>query len=107
MFQTCNDNQHSISEATNDCFDYAERCNRDTQCSNDLFNYTDQCAVAFSGEQITPNQEAMCKETAKKLLVYEQFGENFTNCECNTYSELCKQLFKNRFLLDKVHIKCT
>ena len=96
-----------MSEATNDCFDYAEGCNRDTQCSNDLFNYTEQCALAFSGEQMTPNQETMCKETAKKLLAYEQFGENFTNCECNTYSELCKQLFKNRFLLDKVQIKCT
>ena len=96
-----------MSEATNDCFDYAERCNRDTQCSSDLFNYTNQCSVAFLGEQMTPNQEAMCKETAKKLLGYEQFGEKFINCQCKTYSELCKQLFKNRFLLDKVQIKCT
>ena len=91
-------------EVTNDCFDYAERCNRDTQCSNDLFNYTNQCAVVFSGEQVAPNQGATCKEAAKKLLSYKQFGENFTNCECSTYQELCKELFKNHFVLDKVGI---
>ena len=96
-----------MSETANDCFDYAERCNRDTQCSSDLFNYTDQCAVAFSGEQMTPNQETKCQEAAKKLLSYKQFGETSTNCKCNTYPELCKQLFKNRFLLNKVWILCT
>lgn len=102
--QTCNDDQQNMSEVTNDCFDHAERCNRDAQCSEDLFNYTSKCAMVFSGEQMTPDQEIICKEAAKKLI---SFGENFTNCECNAYLELCKELFKNRFLLDRVCVKCT
>ena len=64
--------------------------------------------MAFSGEQMTPDQENVCEETAKKLFAYKQFGENFAKCECSAYPELCKELFKNRFLLDKVCItKCT
>ena len=76
-----------------------ERCNKDVQCSGYLFNYTNQCAMAFSGEQMTSDQENVCEEAAKKLFTYKQFGENFKNCECSAYPELCKELFKNRFCL--------
>ena len=60
--------------------------------------------MAFLGKQMTPNQENVCEEAAKKLFTYKQFGESFANCECSAYSELCKELFKNRFLLGKVCI---
>ena len=60
--------------------------------------------MAFSGDQMTPDQETLCEEAANKLFTNEQLGENFTNCECNAYPELCTELFKNRFLLDKVCI---
>ena len=60
--------------------------------------------MAFSGEQMTSDQENVCEEAAKKLFTYKQFGENFANCECKAYPELCKELFKNRFLLGKVCI---
>ena len=53
---------------------------------------------------MTPDQETLCEEAANKLFTYEQLEENFTNCECNAYPELCTELFKNRFLLDKVSI---
>ena len=49
-----------------------------------------------------PHQGNMCKEAAEELFKYKRFGENITRCECHTYPELCKDLFKNRFLLDTV-----
>ena len=52
------------------------------------------------------DQEMMCKETAKELVEYKEFGKNITQCECNTYPELCKEMFKNRFLFDKVLMNC-
>ena len=88
-FQTCNNNdQQNKSKLTEDCFDHAARCNRDVECSDYLFNYTNQCGMAFSGDQMTPDQDISCKEAANKLFTYEQLGENFTNCECNAHPEL-------------------
>ena len=87
---------------TNDCFNHMERCNRDMQCRDYFFNYTDQCAKAISGDEMKPHQGNMCKETAEELFNYKRFGQNITQCECDTYPELCKDLFKNRFLLDRV-----
>ena len=104
-FQTCSNNQQNKSELViDDCFDHVERCNGDVECSDYLFNYTNQCATVFSGEQVVLEQETMCEEAARKLFTYKQFGEHFMNCECNSYPELCKELFKNRFLLDRVCI---
>ena len=42
-----------------------ERCNKDVQCSGYLFNYTNQCVMAFSGDQMTSDQENVCEEAAK------------------------------------------
>ena len=48
------------------------------------------------------NQEIRCRKAARMLIEYEKFGKNITECVCNTYPELCKELFMNRFLFDKV-----
>jgi len=79
-----------------------EKCNRDMRCRDYFFNYTDKCAMAFSGRKMNSSQNNMCKEAARELFSYKQFGRNITRCECDTYPELCKELFKNRFLLDRV-----
>ena len=47
-------------------------------------------------------QNDMCIEAAMNLFTYRRFGENITRCECDSYPELCKDLFKNRFLLRRV-----
>ena len=53
-------------------------------------------------ERRRPSSFAMCMEAAEKLYNYKHFGENITRCECDNYPELCKRLFKNRFLLNEV-----
>ena len=50
------------------------------------------------------HEEGMCREAAKKMSSYRHFGENITRCECDSHPELCKDLFKNRFLLNKVYM---
>ena len=48
------------------------------------------------------SEHNMCRQAGMKLFSYRRFGENITRCECDSYPELCKDLFKNRFLLNRV-----
>lgn len=105
MIQVRRPGQHR-SNITDDCFYHMDICNRDMQCRELFFDYTDKCALAFSGKPMTADKEMMCKEAARMLIEYNEFGKNITQCECNTYPELCKEMFKNRFLFNKVHRTC-
>jgi len=69
-----------------------------------FFHYTDKCAMVLSGEQGTPDQEMKCKEAADNFTGFKEFGDKFMKCDCVTYPELCKELFKNRFLFDEVYM---
>lgn len=100
-------------------FDYTDKCamafsgkqmgppNDDERMTNDTekikaFNDTKNDDKKMNSSQTRRPSDTMCMEAAKKLFDYKQFGEAITRCECDSYPELCKHLFKNRFLLNKV-----
>ena len=101
ILQDCTPGRNTTTNRE-DCFYHMEVCNKDMQCRELFFDYTEKCTLAFSGKPMIRNQEIRCRKAARMLIEHEKFGKNITECVCNTYPELCKELFMNRFLFDKV-----